>query len=88
MKTMTTVTVVALAEKHLGAGAMVSSARLCIDDARVLARRGDDIGATRRALRSLAYSVGILHADYRAVLEMSSALRSAKRAPEFNTYEA
>lgn len=56
-----------LARKHLGTGAMDSSARLCLCDAIQLMDRDepDYDAAWERALRSLAYSVGIWHKDYR-----------------------
>ncbi len=54
-----------LASKHVGSGSMVSSAQVCLADA----QRLNDCGATKqahaRALKSLAYSIGIFHADYR-----------------------
>jgi hypothetical protein len=59
-------TVLALARKHLGTGTMDSSARLCLSGAIRLTEPEtyDYEGARRRALASLAYSVGILHPDY------------------------
>lgn len=60
---MTTYQVLVLARKHLG-GDMESSARLCLSDAVELLDKGDLPAAKRRALRSLEYSVGILHPDY------------------------
>lgn len=60
---MNTDKVIILARKHLG-GTMESSARLCLSDAIELVNAGDLAGAKVRALKSLAYSVGILHADY------------------------
>lgn len=56
--------IITLARKHLG-GAMESSARLCLSDALTLVERGDFEYAKQRALKSLSYSVGILHPDYR-----------------------
>lgn len=41
-----------------------SSARLCLADAVALYDLGDFVYARARALRSLAYSCGILHSDY------------------------
>lgn len=58
--------VLALAVKHLGTGTMDSSARLCLKDAREAQERGDSEAARVRALKSLAYSVGIMHPDYQA----------------------
>jgi hypothetical protein len=54
-----------LARKHLGKGSMESSARLCLADAIALHDKGMLDYAQARALKSLAYSVGICHADYR-----------------------
>lgn len=61
---MNTEQILSLALKHLGSGSMVSSAQLCLDDAIALAAEGKDAQAQRRALRSLAYSVGIGHPDF------------------------
>ena len=41
-----------------------SSARLCLADAVACYDAGDLAGATRRATKSLAYSVGLGHGDY------------------------
>lgn len=56
--------VLALAEKHVGAGHMASSAKLCLEDARSLAAKGQPILARVRAMRSLQYSIGMFHPDY------------------------
>jgi hypothetical protein len=56
--------VLILARKHLGGGTMESSARLCLSDAVALADDGKLEDAKVRALKSLAYSVGIIHPDY------------------------
>ena len=62
---MNTNEVIILARKHIGNGAaMDSSARLCLADAVALQNAGDLESAKRRAIKSLAYSVGILHGDY------------------------
>ena len=53
--------VLALARKHLGEN---SSARACMASAVTAQNDGDLDLAARWALRSLAHSVGILHADY------------------------
>lgn len=58
--------VIVLARKHVGNGAaMESSARLCLADAVKLYDDGKHDDAKVRALKSLAYSVGIMHADYK-----------------------
>ena len=57
---------VTLARKHVGNGAaMESSARLCLADAVACCNNGAFDSAKRHALKSLAYSIGILHPDYR-----------------------
>lgn len=53
-----------LARKHLG-GDMESSARFCLADAIRLYDEGKYDYAKQWAIRSLAYSVGIFHPDYK-----------------------
>jgi len=54
--------VIILARKHLTNDA---SARLCLSDAnRIVEECGDLNAAKKRALDSLAYSVGVFHPDY------------------------
>lgn len=55
--------VIILARKHLG-GNMESSARLCLTDAISLYEKGEFEAAKKRALKSLAYSIGVFHSDY------------------------
>jgi hypothetical protein len=62
---MTTDKVMQMARKHLGKGQMESSARVALHDAVNLRERGLLDYAKRRALASLAYSVGVLHSDYK-----------------------
>ena len=64
---MNTSEVIALARKHLGGG-MESSARICLSDAVNLLDGGDLFSAKERALKSLAYSVGVCHPDYARAL--------------------
>ena len=45
-----------------------ASARLCLADAVSCYDGGDFDGAKRRAMKSLAYSVGVGHRDYLALL--------------------
>jgi hypothetical protein len=59
--------IITIAQTHIG-GAMESSARLCLTDAIYQLNKGDTVAAKHRALKSLAYSVGILHPDYRAAV--------------------
>ncbi len=68
MKRQSTHKVLMLARKHLGQN---SSARVCMSDAIRAIDRGDIDRAERMALRSLAHSVGILHADYSAAFHAS-----------------
>lgn len=56
--------VIVLARKHVRTGPMQSSAELCLTDAIRLYENGKLPEARKRALKSLAYSVGILHTDY------------------------
>lgn len=58
---------IVLARKHVGNGAqMESSARLCLADAIVEFDKGKLDNAHMWALKSLKYSVGVFHADYRS----------------------
>lgn len=57
-------TIIELASSHIGKGSMVSSAQLCLDDARALVERGNHHYAAKRAIKSLAYSVGGFHVDH------------------------
>jgi hypothetical protein len=61
---MSTSDIIRLARKHVGSGLMDSSARLALADAVNLSNDGDYASAKVRALKSLEYSVGILHPDY------------------------
>ena len=69
--------VIAIAEGHIGEGAMVGSARLALADAKRLLEEGEEGPAYSRALNSLAYSVGVFHTDYKranwAVVEADKA---------------
>lgn len=62
---MNTHQIIIIARKHIGTGVMDSSARLCLADAIALYDAGDLASAKARALKSIAYSVGMFHADYR-----------------------
>lgn len=66
---------IALADYHhqrMLASLMTSSAKLCIDDAMSLYNRGQYDDACAAALRSLKYSIGILHVDYIAASKAKS----------------
>jgi hypothetical protein len=65
MTNMTLEAIIIAARKHLGTGVMDSSARLCLADALDARDRGDWDAARMWALKSLAYSVGVFHADYK-----------------------
>jgi hypothetical protein len=68
---MPTEKIIELAARHIANGsAMQSSAIVCLDEAIALAARGENLDAERRALHSLAYSVGIFHADYVRAAEL------------------
>ena len=64
MTRMTTKKAIGLARRHRNEGTFSLSARLCLSDALDFFDNGDYPAATRRALKSLCFSVGILHADY------------------------
>jgi hypothetical protein len=66
--------VIELARKHVHNGAaMQTSAELCLQDAIDCFNAGDEYGAAyHRALKSLGYSVGILHSDYQRALSVKS----------------
>ena len=57
-----------LARKHIGNGAVMdSSARACLADAVERYDAGDYNAAVMWARKSLEYSVGIFHADFKKV---------------------
>ncbi len=58
--------ILSIARTHLGKGSMESSARLCLADAVRMADDGNIAGARTSAAKSIAYSVGIFHADYQS----------------------
>jgi len=62
---MDTNSVIIAARKHLIHAIQESSARLCLADAVAAYDREDLLAARAWAVKSLAYSVGIFHADYR-----------------------
>lgn len=62
--TMTAQQTIIIARKHLG-GEMESSARFCLADAVTLYDAGNDEAAKARALKSLAYSLGVFHPEYK-----------------------
>jgi hypothetical protein len=63
---MNTKPILDLARKHVATTPEhEGSARLCLADAVALYDAGDWQHARSRALKSLAYSIGILHPDYR-----------------------
>lgn len=65
---MTTNQAIIIARKHVGNGAaMESSARMCLGDALQFQQEGEFYLAKNAALRSLRYSVGVFHADYKVV---------------------
>ena len=62
---MHTEQVIRLARFRIG-GQMESSARICLADAVSLYDNGEHEKARARAIKSLAYSVGVFHKDYRS----------------------
>jgi len=59
--------VIQLAKKHVDSTAVMQySAKLCLADAVRLQYQGKCAEARNRAVKSLAYSVGVLHPDYKA----------------------
>lgn len=65
--------IIALAAKHIKPGTSgADSAKLCLDDAEALLSRGLVEEARARALRSLQYSVGVFHEDYKAARQLLS----------------
>ncbi len=57
--------IIALAAVYSNNGAsMASSARICLSDAQILRQEGRLIESKARALRSLHYSIGVMHRDY------------------------
>lgn len=62
-----------LARKHIGNGAVMdSSARACLADAIEQYDAGNYDAARMWATKSLAYSVGVFHADYRKAFFMET----------------
>jgi hypothetical protein len=59
--------VMALARKHLGEGTMESSARFCMEESVKAYDDGLLDRAEYWATRSLEYSVGVFHPDYKKV---------------------
>ena len=65
--------IISIAMTHVNNGAvMMTSAQLCLSDA---LKTTDDVSAAKQALRSLAYSVGILSPDYQRATGLVEALK-------------
>ena len=63
---MNTEQAIILARKHVITGAQKeSSALFCLSDAMDMMERGDLESAKKWAIKSLAYSVGVFHSDYK-----------------------
>ena len=65
---MTTAEVILLAQKHSDSNNN-DSAKICLTDAFELYNQGNLIDARTRAIKSLKYSIGILHPDFKYVME-------------------
>ena len=63
---MDTKTTIEKAREHIGKGHMIESAILCFSDALDLYAGGNYDQAKVRAKKSIAYSVGYFHPDYKA----------------------
>lgn len=54
--------------RHLGKNALMeSSAIMCLEEAKAALARGEEDSAKTWAARSLAYTAGIFHKDYKRV---------------------
>ena len=63
---MNTEQAIILARKHVITGPQKeSSALFCLSDAMDMMERGDLESAKKWAIKSLAYSVGVFHSDYK-----------------------
>ena len=75
-----------LARKHIGNGAVMdSSARACLENAIEQYDAGNYDSALMWATKSLAYSVGVFHADYRKALfwdELRSRINRGNITPD------
>lgn len=70
---MTTNEIISIATQHAdNPQPLISSAKLCLADAIALRDTGQEHFARYWAIRSLSYSVGIFHADYRAAVASDS----------------
>jgi len=67
---MTTLKIIRLARQHVANDAATeSSARLCLSDALACYDAGDLESAVQRAIKSLAYSIGVFHRDYQRTVK-------------------
>lgn len=76
--TITTEQIIELARQNAHHALMKSSCELCIDDAEKLLANGDIRHANQRALKSLAYSLGIFHHVYQEVKREISEMENNK----------
>jgi hypothetical protein len=73
---MNTIDIITLARKHIGKGDAEASARICLADAIACYSKGRLDDSKARALKSIAYSVGVFHPDY------AKASKPAKKQPD------
>jgi hypothetical protein len=79
---MVTLEVIRLAQSHLNNGAvMASSALSCCEDAMRLYVAGNDKAALMWSVKSLAYSVGVFHADHKVAQAAYDAFLTAEQPP-------
>lgn len=64
--------VIELVQQHISEAIQASSAAICLRDAQQLLADGNERYAVRRALKALAYCVGVLHPAYAAATAPST----------------
>ena len=69
---MNATAMIEMVQQHITGATMASSAAVCVADARACLSRGDEANARQRALKALAYCVGVLHPAYAAATAPST----------------